>query len=135
MDPEKKKISTPRMTQDTDMHEHRPLRYQLCKLVRDKGESKDSCTERCALQWRQLSASSFRKQLLSNPDIGVWGQELGFPPDGRKQPTISENKSLVPLHVLAELHVWTGYHLLDGEELAWRATGSGESWHLQTRSP
>lgn len=76
VDPEKKKNNTPRMTQDTDMHEHRPLRYQLCKLVRDKGESKDSCRERCALQWRQLSASSFRKQLLSNPDIGVWGQEL-----------------------------------------------------------
>lgn len=87
------------------------------------------------MQWRQLSASSFRKQLLSNPDIGVQGQELGFPPDWRKQPTISENKSVVPLHVLAELHVWTAYHLLDGGEPAWRARGPGESRHLQTHSP
>lgn len=100
-----------------------------------QGESKESCRERCALQQRQLSASSFRKQLLSNPDIGVWGQELGFPPDGRKQPTISKNKSLVLLHVLAELHIWTAYQPLDGGELAWRARGPGETRHLQTRCP
>lgn len=75
------------------------------------------------------SESSFSAILT----LGFGGKS--FPPDGRKQPTISENKSLVPLHVLAELHVWTAYHPLDGGELAWRATGLGESWHLQTRSP
>lgn len=69
------------MTQDTDTHERRPLRYQLCKLAQDEGESKDSHRERCALQQRQLSAYSSRKQLFSEPGVGHWLARSWLPTD------------------------------------------------------
>lgn len=49
-DPETKSPNTPRLTQDTDMHEWRPLRYQLRKVGRDEWGSNNSHGESFAAE-------------------------------------------------------------------------------------
>lgn len=64
--------------------------------MRDKGESKDSHRERCALQRRQFSAYSSRKQLFTSLTLEFRGKSLAPLQDGLSSQTALKISQVYP---------------------------------------